>query len=137
MHLNLELDSLPYTVHRLHPSTLPSTYLRLVEGAAWFNITKTPEELSLVISHDFQPENSILLADDHQVEGNWRCFKVVGPLDFGLIGILANLANVLAAKSISLFVVSTFDTDYILVKKDKVLDAKKAFEDVGHTVKEV
>lgn len=137
MHLNLELDSLPYTIHRFHPSTLPSTYLRLVEGETWYNITKTPDEISLVISHDFPVENSILLTDDHQVNGGWRCFKVVGPLDFGLIGILANLANALAAKSISLFVVSTFDTDYVLVKKEKVLDAKKVFEDIGHFVKDV
>lgn len=137
MHLNLELDSLPYTIHRFHPSTLPSTYLRLVEGETWFTVTKTPDEISLVISNDFPLENSVLLADSHQVNGDWRCFKVVGPLDFGLIGILANLAGVLAAKEISVFVVSTFDTDYLLVKKDKVLEAKKAFEDVGHFVKEV
>lgn len=137
MKLNLELDSLPYTIHRFHPSTLPSTYLRLVEGEAWYNITKTPEEISLVVSHDYPEENSILITDDHQVNGGWRCFKVVGPLDFGLIGILANLANALAANSISLFVVSTFDTDYVLVKKEKVLDAKKVFEDIGHSVKEI
>lgn len=137
MHLNIELDSLPYTIHRLNPSTLPSTYLRLVEGQSWFSITKTTQELSIVISHDYSVENSIPLADDHQVNGGWRCFKVVGPLDFSLIGIMANLANALAVRSISLFVVSTFDTDYVLVKSDKVLDAKKAFEDIGHSVREV
>lgn len=137
MYLNLELNSLPYTIHRFHPSTLPSTYLRLVEGETWFNVTKTPDELSLVISHDYAGENAILLTDDHQINGGWRCFKVVGPLDFGLIGILANLSNALAVELISLFVVSTFDTDYILVKEDKVLDAKQVFENIGHTVKDV
>lgn len=135
MHLNLELDSLPYTIHRFHPSTLPSSYLRLVEGEIWFNITKTTDELSLVVSHDFQ--QSKVITDEHQINSGWRCFKVVGPLDFGLVGILANLANVLAAKSIPLFVVSTFDTDYILVKKENVLDATKAFADAGHSVKDV
>ncbi|KAG4071695.1 hypothetical protein HA402_011849 [Bradysia odoriphaga] len=137
MHLNIELDSLPYTIHRFNPSTIPSTYLRLVEGQSWFSITKTTQELSIVISHDYSDESSMLLADDHRINGGWRCFKVVGPLDFSLVGILANLADALAVQSISVFVVSTFDTDYILVKKDKVLKAKKAFEDIGHSVKEV
>lgn len=134
MSLKLQLDSLPYTIHRFHPSTSPSMYLPLVEGHSWFSITKTADELCLVISHEFPEESSALMTSDHKIEGGWRCFKVVGPLDFGLVGILANLSNALAAKSISLFVVSTYDTDYILVKKDKAMDAKKVFEDIGHSV---
>lgn len=134
MRLNLELDSLPYTIHRFNPSTSPSTYLPLIEGQSWYSITKTTDELCLVISHAFPEEKTSLITNDHQIEGGWRCFKVVGPLDFGLVGILANLSNALAANTISLFVVSTYDTDYILVKKEKVLDAKKVFEDIGHSV---
>lgn len=136
MHLNLELDSLPYTIHRFDPSTSPSTYLPLIEGKTWYSITKTTEELSLVISHEFSEDKSSLMTSDHQIEGGWRCFKVIGPLDFGLVGILANLSNALAARSISLFVSSTYDTDYIFVKKEKVMDAKKAFEEIGHSVQE-
>ncbi|KAG0024751.1 hypothetical protein BGZ80_008909 [Entomortierella chlamydospora] len=137
MKLELELDPLPYTVHRLPPSTPASVYLPLIDDQVWYTITKTPEEISLVISHDYADtkENQLLLNDgEHKISPDWRCFKVKGPLDFSYVGIMANLSGALAENKISLFVVSTYDTDYILVKKDKALDAKQVFENIGHSV---
>ncbi|KAF9932195.1 THAP domain-containing protein 4 [Linnemannia zychae] len=133
--LNLELDSLPYTIHRLPPTTPASVYLPLIDHQAWYSITKTSEEISLVVSHAYPASGqSILPNDEHKISPSWRCFKVAGPLDFSLVGIMANLSGALAEHKISVFVVSTYDTDYILVKEDKAMDAKKVFESIGHSV---
>ncbi|KAF9437157.1 hypothetical protein BGZ76_001767 [Entomortierella beljakovae] len=137
MKLELELDSLSYTIHRFPTLTPASLYLPLVDGQTWYTITKTPEEISLVISHAYADtrENQLLHTEgEHKISPDWRCFKVKGPLDFSYVGIMANLSGALADNSISLFVVSTYDTDYILVKEDKTLDAKKVFESIGHSV---
>jgi hypothetical protein len=67
-------------------------------------------------------------------EGPWRALMVEGPLDFALTGILSNIAQTLAVAQISLFALSTFDTDYILVKSDDLADAVIALEMAGHTI---
>lgn len=84
----------------------------------FFSISKTADELSIVCSENKVP-------DGIKSEKNWRAFKVMGPLDFSLTGILASLANPLAEAKISIFAVSTFDTDYILVKDDSLERAVK------------
>lgn len=88
-----------------------------IEGE-FYSITRTEDELSIVCT-----QNSI--PDDIQCEGNWRILKVEGPLDFSLVGILASISSLMAENGISIFAISTYDTDYILVK-DKDLD--KAIE---------
>lgn len=75
----------------------------------FFSVSRTDEELSVVCEEALVPEGI-------QCEKNWRALKVAGPLDFALTGILASIASPLAEAGISLFAVSTFDTDYILVK---------------------
>lgn len=89
-----------------------------LEGDIFFSITKTDDELSIVCSENRVP-------NDIKAEKNWRAIKVEGPLDFSLTGILASLANPLAEAKISIFAVSTFDTDYLLVKSDKLDEAVK------------
>ncbi len=91
------------------------------EGEDFFSITKTADELSVVCSEDKIPS-------DVKVEKGWRCLKVEGPLDFGLTGILSSLAEPLAKAKISIFAISTFDTDYILIKKENL---QKALEILG------
>jgi hypothetical protein len=76
----------------------------------FFSITKTSDELSVVCPSDQVPA-------EIKAEAGWRAFKVLGPLDFALTGILASLAAPLAEAKISIFAISTFDTDYILVKE--------------------
>jgi len=79
------------------------------------SITRTPDELSVVCSQDSVP-------DDIQCETDWRCLRVVGKLDFSMVGVIASLTGTLAATGISVFVISTHDTDYLLVE-DVNLDA--------------
>jgi len=83
-------------------------------------IAKTPDEISIVCESTHIPQNAIA------VESGWKALKVSGVLDFGLIGIVAKISNILANAGISIFVVSTYNTDYILMKAasfDKGLEA--------------
>lgn len=77
---------------------------------SFFSISKSDDELSVVCSEDLVPHHI-------RAERGWRSIKVQGPLDFSLTGILASLAAPLAQANISIFAISTFDTDYILVKE--------------------
>jgi hypothetical protein len=91
------------------------------------SITRTPAELSIVCSQDAVPKNA-------KCEFDWRCLQVIGPLDFSLVGVIASLTDTLAAANISLFVISTFDTDYLLVKRADVRAAVESLNAVGHAV---
>ena len=75
-------------------------------------IAKTPDEISLVCESAHVPQNTVA------VEHGWRGLKISGVLDFSLIGIVAKIANIFAHGGISIFVVSTYNTDYIFIKKE-------------------
>jgi uncharacterized protein len=83
------------------------------EGTEFFSVTRTRDELSIVCEESKVPA-------EVKAERGWRCLKVEGPLDFGLTGILSSLAQPLAEAKISIFAISTFDTDYILVKQENL-----------------
>ena len=68
------------------------------------------------------------------METGWQALRLAGPLDFSLIGLLASLTGTLAEEGISVFVVSTFDTDYILVRSGQVTQAVRALRQAGHWV---
>lgn len=74
-------------------------------------LAKTDDEISLVCETDLVPDNTT------DREDGWRAFKISGILDFGMIGVLADISRVLAANKVSIFVVSTYNTDYLLVKE--------------------
>ena len=92
-----------------------------------FAITRTPDELSIVCSQANVPPNTFS-------EPDWRALKVSGPLDFSLTGILASLASPLAQAGISIFALSTFDTDYLLVKSGALDRAVEVLRRAGHAV---
>lgn len=101
-------------VVRLDPSSdIP---LWVTKGKDFFSITNTQDELSIVCLEEIVPERV-------KNEKGWRCLKVEGPLDFGLTGILSSLIQPLTEAKISIFTISTFDTDYILVKKENLQKA--------------
>ncbi len=91
------------------------------------SITRTHDELSIVCAQENLP-------DTIQCERDWRALRVVGQLDFGLTGILASLAAPLAEAGISIFAISTFDTDYILVKQISLDHAMQVLMRAGHHI---
>ena len=89
------------------------------------SVTRTDDELSIVCRQVDVPA-------DTRCEMGWRCLKVVGTVDFSLTGVLASLTAPLAQADISIFAVSTFDTDYILIKEEQVDKAIGALSEAGH-----
>ncbi len=124
--LSLPLILLPdrLAVCRLAPhAPLPDW----VAGPGFVSITRTDEELSIVVAQDRVP-------DDVASVGPWRALKVQGPLDFALTGILAALTAPLADAGISLFAIATYDTDYILVGAQTLETAITTLTAAGHRV---
>lgn len=93
----------------------------------FFSITKTEDEISVVMLQD-------KISNDVKAEKDWRILKVEDTLDFSLIGILAKISGILAKNSISIFVISTFNTDYILVKEEKVEKAMTVLSEEGYEI---
>lgn len=118
--MNLTLSVLKNTlaIVRLDSNAAIPTWLTMDESS-FVSITKTADELSIVCDQSIVPANLEKCVKD------WRAFKVEGPLDFSLTGILASLTQPLAAHKISIFAISTYDTDYLLVKEK---DLKSAIE---------
>jgi hypothetical protein len=90
------------------------------------SITRTRDELSIVCREEDVP------VDVACCERVWRCLRVAGQIDFSLVGVLASLVNPLAKAGIPVFALSTFDTDYLLIKAENFETAVKALHDVGH-----
>jgi hypothetical protein len=124
--VRLSLELLPglYAVCRLGPGDAAPA---VPPDAAFFALARTAEELSIVCEERAVPPGA-------RTEPGWRCFKVEGPLPFDLTGVVASLAGPLAAGGIPLFVVSTFDTDYLLVKQAQVEEAAATLQRAGHQV---
>ena len=89
---------------------------------------KTDEEISLVCRTSDVPEHPL------QREDGWRAFRLQGELDFSLIGILAGISSLLAEAGIGIFVVSTYRTDYVLVKEEAFERALQVLEQAGYPV---
>lgn len=94
------------------------------DGSFW-SATRTGDELSVVCREEVS-------LDSRAVSTGWACLRVVGPLDFGLTGVLAGIAAPLAEADISIFTISTFDTDYILVRDRDLETARAALVAAGH-----
>ena len=126
--LTLSILPLSLAVVRLDPSaTIP---LWATEGH-FFSITKTKEELSIVCKETALPVHA-------KAEKDWKAIKVEGPLDFSMTGVLASLALPLAEAKVSIFAISTYDTDYILVKSknlERAVEVLSRFCKVIHAKK--
>lgn len=97
------------------------------EKESFWSVTLTDDELSLVCLEDEVPR-----VPDLSVERCWRILEVAGPLDFNLKGILASLLNPLSDAGVSVFALSTYNTDYILVQEFALERAVRSLESVGH-----
>ncbi len=123
----LTLTVLPgrWTVCRLDPqAAVPDWAL----SGDFFSITRTTDELSIVCGEVGVPEGVLC-------ERGWAGLKVEGPLAFSLTGVLASLAQPLAEAAISIFVVSTYDTDYLLVKARDLDSAVADLAEAEHTIR--
>jgi hypothetical protein len=122
--LSLQVLAGQYTIHRFSPeSGLPMAALE----SAFLSITKTVDELSIVCDAE------ISLESEHS-ESGWSCIKVLGPLDFALTGVLAKLSGVLTEADISIFAISTYDTDYLLVRSENLAETIEVLEKKGYTI---
>jgi hypothetical protein len=93
-----------------------------------FSITRTAEELSVVCRQDAVP-------DGINCERGWRCLRVAGTIPFSVVGVLASLTAPLAEAGIGVFAISTFDTDYLLVKAQDLERAVDVLRRRGHTIR--
>jgi hypothetical protein len=91
-----------------------------------FFIGRTDEEISLVCKTEDTPANTI------ERDDGWRGFRIQGVLDFSLIGILSKLSIILAENKIGIFAISTYNTDYILVKKENFDHAMEVLCNAGY-----
>ncbi|MBI1376060.1 MAG: ACT domain-containing protein [Frankiales bacterium] len=98
-------------------------------GAAFYSVTRTEAEVSLVCSEDDAPTGEHVV-----VEPDWRALEVAGPLDFSMVGVMAALTAPLADVGVSVFVLSTYDTDYVLVHAAALEKAVEALRAAGHAV---
>lgn len=104
-------------------------YVSLVDLHAEFCfIGKTDEEISLVCITDHVPSNTI------QQEDGWKAFRIQGILDFSMVGVLSKISNLFAEHNISIFAISTFHTDYILIKAENYENALCILKNAGYEI---
>ena len=123
----------PIPAELLPSSSRPGARARSAAGGASdtgvVSLTWTPDETSVICRADRVPAGAI-------VETGWRCFRVAGPLDLALTGILASIASPLAGARVNIFAFSTFDTDYVLVPGVRLAAAVAALAGAGHRISE-
>lgn len=114
------------------PCVLSVCKLKDTEGIDFLDefvfVGKTDEEISLVCREEKVPENTTARDD------GWKGFRIEGVLDFSLIGILSKLSGILADNKIGIFAVSTFNTDYILVKEENFERALHVLAQAGYEI---
>ncbi|MCW8090641.1 ACT domain-containing protein [Alteromonas sp. ASW11-130] len=115
-----------FTIHSLESdAAIPAEVL----SSPFFFLGKTSEELSIVV-----PSHISVNSLDSDLQ--WRALELIGPLALSMVGIMAQIGDVLAKAKISIFIVSTFETDFFLVKNNKLKDAVRALRNAGYTVNE-
>jgi len=124
--LNLQLLTGRFAVCRLNPDQAIPDWPP--GGGEFVSVTRTSDELSVVCSESAIPIGS-------KCERGWRALKVAGLLDFSLTGILVSIAKPLADVGVSIFAVSTYETDYVLVKEGSLEKALQTLSAAGHMVK--
>ena len=116
--LTLQIFELELAICRLPPtSPIPAW----IGGKDFVSVTRTPAELSIVCYEAQVPEQV-------KAERNWRMVGIKGPLDFSMTGVLASLVSPLSDAGIAVFAISTYDTDYLLVKADRFERAMEILE---------
>jgi uncharacterized protein len=124
--LTLEVLAGHYAIHRLDPnSSIPAWAL---SAKGFSSITRTPDELSIVC------QTQKLELEGIKQDSGWACLKLIGPFAFDLTGILSSVLNPLRDAEIGIFAISTFDTDYVLVKLEHLERAVLTLKNAGHII---
>jgi hypothetical protein len=123
--LQFTLVALPnlFAVCRLNSSAAVPSWAMTGD---FFSVTRTADELSIVCLQESVP-------DYVRSEKGWRCLRIAGAIPFSVAGVVANLTAPLAEAGVSVFVVSTFDTDYLLAKENDWAKALDVLRGQGHT----
>jgi hypothetical protein len=122
MNRTLRLHPTVLAICRFEPgSPLPSWVFH--EGATLWCVTRTPDELSVVCADDDLPPSVT------KVERGWRAFQLQGPIPFEETGVLASLVGPLAAAGVPVFAISTWDTDWLLVRETNLAKARAVLEE--------
>jgi hypothetical protein len=124
MKLSLRVLNGVFSIAQMPPGSLTPTWLK---GNELFASISTPDEVSIVCDQSFVPENVI-------AEKGWKAIMIQGPLDFSLVGVMAELSQVLAVAGISIFALSTYNTDYVLVRENDLDSAVTALRRSGFTI---
>ncbi len=115
-----------FTIHSLDPqSNIPASVL----NSPLFFLGKTEDELSIVVPDSIE-------VDSLDSDEGWRALELLGPLHLSMVGIMAQIGEVLASAKVAIFVVSTFETDFFLVKDKKLRVAIRALKEAGYSVNE-
>ena len=120
----MTLQTLPFELTICKVADISSVDL----SSGFFFIGRTDEEISLVCETSFVP-SSATARDD-----GWKGFRIAGELDFSLVGILSKISSILAENKIGIFAVSTYNTDYILVKAENFERALEVLSDAGYEI---
>ena len=117
---NLEILPGAYVICRLNSEEPIPNWLR----GELVSVTRTPEELSVICHAECVPHDVLR-------ESGWRCLRVIGKLDFSLVGVIAGITTVLADAGLSVLTLSTFDTDYFLVREKDLIRTAHALGEAG------
>ena len=123
--LTISLLPDPLVVCRLPADAAPPA---VVTGSPLYSVTASADEISIVCGDADVPAGAT-------VERGWRAFVVDGPLDFSLVGVLNSMLTPLVDAKVPVFAMSTYTTDYVLVREQDVRPARTAFKIAGHTVR--
>jgi len=127
--LSFEVLADRYAICRLSPDEPPPQWAGRdgTNEQSFISMTWTPDELSVVCRESSVPGHV-------EAEPDWTCIRVAGTLDFALVGILSEITKHLADAGISVFALSTFDTDYLLIKNPHWPQAEKTLSNAGYAV---
>jgi uncharacterized protein len=125
MALQLIILKNTFAIYRFNPDVEVPGW---VSGSAFFSVTKSPDELSVVCE---QRENN---TGATAVSGDWKAMKIAGPLDLSLVGIIAEVSRILKESNISIFSISTYETDYVLIKSRDINKAIESLKTNGHQI---
>jgi hypothetical protein len=125
MQLNLIILKDKYAIYRFETDSDIPNWIR---NSDFYSITKTKDELSII------SKQLDLTTEVPETNKDWRILKIQGPLDFSLIGIIAEISRILKEIKISIFTISTYDTDYIFLKNQDLNKAIDSLKANGHKI---